>query len=96
MDAEEKLEQLRSTRKKIESVFEKRGLVIEYPVFKKYKAISSFSSEERVCKEGEIYTAYDCGGDCIKFVFENGEMNFTKELFVKTMNAWEDVLGEVI
>lgn len=96
MNAEEKLERLRDTRKKIETALdEDQALTIEYPVFKKYKALSSFSSEQRICKEGEVYTAYDCGGDCIKFVFENGDMNFTKELFNRTMYAWKDVLEEV-
>lgn len=96
MDAEGKLERLRDTRKKIETAFdEDRALAIEYPVFKRYKALSSFSSEQRICKEDEVYTAYDCGGDCIKFVFENGDMSFTKELFNRTMEAWKDVLEEV-
>lgn len=96
MDSEEKLEQLRHTRIKNEERFEKDySYLVDYPEFGKYKALSTFSSEHRHCKEGEIYTAYDCGGNCIKFVFENGEMNFTKELFIRTMDAWKDVLEKV-
>lgn len=96
MDTEEKLKRLRDIGVKIGTdLKEDRALTIEYPVFKKYKALSSFSSEQRICKEGEVYTAYDCGGECIKFVFENGDMNFTKELFSRTMDAWGDVLEEV-
>ena len=57
--------------------------------------MNSFASEGRYCEEGETYTAYVLGSDGYKFVFENGEMNFTTELFERTIEAWKDVLVEV-
>lgn len=55
--------------------------------------IDSFESEGRYCLVGEVYTAYKIDGG-YKLVFENGEMNFTDNLFERTMKAWEGVLVE--
>lgn len=55
--------------------------------------IDSFESEGRYCLVGEVYTAYKIDGG-YKLVFENGEMNFTDNLFDRTLKAWEDVLVE--
>lgn len=54
----------------------------------------SFESEGRYCKEGETYTAFFNGVDSYKFVFENGDMNFTIELFERVAEAWKDVIVE--
>jgi hypothetical protein len=53
--------------------------------------IDSFESEGRYCLVGEVYTAYKIDGG-YKLVFENGEMNFTDNLFERTLKAWEGVL----
>lgn len=55
--------------------------------------IDSFESEGRYCLVGEVYTAYKIDGG-YKMVFENGEMNFTDNLFERTLKAWEGVLVE--
>ncbi|WP_230209447.1 hypothetical protein [Enterococcus casseliflavus] len=55
--------------------------------------IDSFESEGRYCLVGEVYTAYKIDGG-YKLVFENGEMNFTDNLFERTLKAWEGVLVE--
>ena len=55
--------------------------------------IDSFQSEGRYCLVGEVYTAYKIDGG-YKLVFENGEMNFTDNLFERTLKAWEGVLVE--
>lgn len=61
---------------------------------RKFKCLSSFESEGRYCKEGEVYTARVYEGDYTKFIFENGDMNFTDELFGRVVIAWKDVLEE--
>lgn len=58
-----------------------------------FLCLSSFASEGRYCKEGETYTAYQSEGS-VKFVFENGDMNFTPELFDEVVEAWSAVLVE--
>lgn len=61
---------------------------------RKFLCLESFSSEGRHCLKDESYTAYPIGGG-YKLVFENGEMNFTAELFERVVEAWSDVLVEV-
>lgn len=61
---------------------------------RKFLCLESFSSEGRHCLKGENYTAYPIGGG-YKLVFENGDMNFTDELFERVVEAWSDVLVEI-
>lgn len=49
---------------------------------RKFKALESFSSEGRNMIESEIYIAYPIDNG-YKLVFENSEMNFTRNLFEK-------------
>ena len=58
--------------------------------------VCTFESEGRYCKEGEVYTARVYEGDYTKFIFENGDMNFTDELFGRVVIAWKDVLEEIV
>ncbi|MGM0217669.1 hypothetical protein [Enterococcus sp. AZ126] len=60
-----------------------------------FRCIKNFSAEDRYCEEGRIYEARVYVGDYTKLIFENGEMNFTNELFERTLDAWSDVLVEV-
>lgn len=62
---------------------------------RKFLCLESFSSEERHCLKDGTYTAYPIESG-YKLVFENGEMNFTKELFERVVEAWSDALIEVI
>lgn len=62
---------------------------------RKFKCIESFSTEGRYCYEGEIYEAHPFY-DYYKFVFENGEMNFSDELFERVVEEWKDVIEEII
>ena len=62
---------------------------------RKFKCLSSFESEGRYCNKGEVYTARVYEGDYTKFIFENGDMNFTDELFERVVEAWSDVLVEI-
>ncbi|MEB7440919.1 hypothetical protein NGC20_13085 [Enterococcus hirae] len=61
---------------------------------RKFICLESFSSEGRYCNKGETYTAYPIEGG-FKLVFENGDMNFTTELFGRVVETWSDVLLEV-
>lgn len=58
-----------------------------------FLCLKSFESEGRVCLKDETYTAY-YGDGSVKFVFENGDMNFSQDLFNKVVDAWSDVLIE--
>lgn len=60
-----------------------------------FKCIKSFSTEGRFCKEGKIYEARVYEGDYTKLMFENGEMNFTNELFDRTIVAWKEQFIEL-
>lgn len=62
---------------------------------RKFRCLESFVSERRYCDKGEIYTAKVYEGDYTKFIFENGDMNFTNELFEKVVVEWSDYLEEV-
>jgi len=61
---------------------------------RKFKCLKSFTSEGRYCLRDEIYTAYKISHGW-KFVFENGEMNFTSNLFERTLEDWNTVIEEV-
>lgn len=55
------------------------------------KCIESFESEKRFCIEGNTYIAEHSESN-VAFIFENGAMNFTPELWEKVKTAWESVL----
>ncbi|WP_461199240.1 hypothetical protein [Enterococcus sp. N249-2] len=61
---------------------------------RKFLCLDSFSSEGRKCYKDEIYVAYPVEGG-YKLVFENGDMNFTEELFERVVEAWAGVLLEI-
>lgn len=65
-------------------------------VTRKFKCIESFESEQRYCLEGKVYSAHRIGGDDWCLVFENGEMNFTKDLFERVVKDWKPVLEEIL
>ena len=61
---------------------------------RKFLCTKSFSSEGRYCLKDETYTAYPIDGG-YKLVFENGDMNFTDELFKSVVEDWSKVLVEI-
>lgn len=61
---------------------------------RKFLCLESFSSEGRHCLKDETYTAHPIDGG-YKLAFENGDMNFTDELFERVVDAWSDVLIEI-
>lgn len=62
---------------------------------RKFLCLESFSSEGRKCYKDEVYAAYPLEGGGYKLVFENGDMNFTEELFKRVVEAWGGVLLEI-
>ena len=70
---------------------------VERPhTIRKFKCVESFISEGRKCIEGNTYIAKVFDDDYVKLIFENGEMNFTPELFDKTMVVWgQSVFKEI-
>lgn len=61
---------------------------------RKFLCTKSFASEGRYCLKDETYTAHPIDGG-YKLVFENGDMNFTDELFERVVDAWSEVLIEI-
>lgn len=59
-----------------------------------FRCTESFVSEGRKCLAGLVYTA-ETYEDHVMLFFENGDMNFTLELFERVVKAWYPALIEI-
>lgn len=60
-----------------------------------FKCTETSNVEGRYLIAGETYVAEPMIEEGWTLIFENGTINFTDELFERTIRAWVDILTEV-